>query len=299
MTGATGVVGRAAVADLLSRGFEVHAVARRPPSADATAITWHAADLLEAGVVEELSAAVSASHLLHLAWCTEPGSYWFSSENDRWLERSVALLQGFRASGGCRSVLAGTCAEYDWSHADRPLAEFTTPLARATPYGSSKDRLREQATEMARAGGFSMAWARIFFVFGPGEHPGRLVANVASRLLRGQSTGTSKGDQRRDFLVSAEAASALGTLLEGQVEGPVNIASGQATTVREVAEMVADAAERPDLLRSGELATDAREPPLLVADVRRLREEVGWRPQLPLADAIADTVAWWRQNIRS
>jgi nucleoside-diphosphate-sugar epimerase len=33
--------------------------------------------------------------------------------------------------------------------------------------------------------------------------------------------------------------------------------------------------------------------------VRRLYDEVGWRPQLGLHDAIADTISWWRQRMAS
>ena len=38
----------------------------------------------------------------------------------------------------------------------------------------------------------------------------------------------------------------------------------------------------------------ASEPPLLVADVRRLREEVGFEPAWSFEAGVADTVAWWR-----
>ena len=32
---------------------------------------------------------------------------------------------------------------------------------------------------------------------------------------------------------------------------------------------------------------------MLLPDVRRLSEEVGWRPSIGLDDGLADTIAWW------
>jgi nucleoside-diphosphate-sugar epimerase len=40
----------------------------------------------------------------------------------------------------------------------------------------------------------------------------------------------------------------------------------------------------------------AGEPPLLVADVQRLRDEVGWRPSRALDEGLRDTVEWWRAS---
>jgi nucleoside-diphosphate-sugar epimerase len=44
----------------------------------------------------------------------------------------------------------------------------------------------------------------------------------------------------------------------------------------------------------GERETPATEPPLLVADVSRLRDELGWRPRVELARGLRDAVGWWR-----
>jgi nucleoside-diphosphate-sugar epimerase len=63
-----------------------------------------------------------------------------------------------------------------------------------------------------------------------------------------------------------------------------------------VVETVADVIGRPDLLRLGAKPMPANEPPRLYADVGRLRNEVGWRPQFDLRGGLEDTVAWWGAN---
>jgi nucleoside-diphosphate-sugar epimerase len=52
-------------------------------------------------------------------------------------------------------------------------------------------------------------------------------------------------------------------------------------------------------VRLGVRSAPSSEPPLLVPDVERLYNEVGWRPQFGLPDAIADTISWWRQRTGS
>lgn len=293
VTGASGFVGRPALGALAARGFDVHAVARGAPDDATPGITWHAADLLDAARRRSVVDAVGASHLLHLAWYAEPGAFWSARENAAWVAATVALVDEFALAGGRRATLAGTCAEYDWT-APGPLAE-DAPLAPATYYGTCKDATRRVVEGLAAAAGLSLAWGRIFFVFGPGEDARRLVAGVARALVAGERAATSAGAQRRDFLHVDDVAGAFAALLDSPVEGAVNIASGEAASVRAVAEALAQAAGRPDLLDVGAVPRRAGEPEEIVADVSRLRDEVGFRPRRSLRDGLADTVRWWRE----
>ena len=62
---------------------------------------------------------MAPTHLLHLAWYAEPGLFWRSPENLRWVEASLRLLRAFAEHGGQRAVMAGSCAEYAWQPRDR------------------------------------------------------------------------------------------------------------------------------------------------------------------------------------
>jgi nucleoside-diphosphate-sugar epimerase len=146
--------------------------------------------------------------------------------------------------------------------------------------------------------GFSLAWARLFFVYGPGENPDRLVPSVARALLRGEAAPCSEGSQVRDFLHVDDAAWALVRLLESEVEGPVNIASGRPVGLRELLLSIGEAVGTPGLLEFGKVPLRPGEPPLLVADVRRLANEVGWEQRWTLQTGITETVEWWRDALR-
>jgi nucleoside-diphosphate-sugar epimerase len=291
ITGATGFLGLPCVANASDRGLAVHATARSRHSLFAA--RFHAADLLEPDSCEQLLAAVQPTHLLHLAWIATPGVYWTSQENFAWVEASQRLLKVFSRHGGKRAVIAGTCAEYDWS-AGAVCSETVTPLRPATRYGQCKNELRAWATDYCSHAGIELAWARLFFLYGPNEHPARLVPSIARALLAGEPVDCTSGVQERDFLHTSDAADALVTLLVSDAVGAVNIGSGDPRPVGAVIQTVARACGRPELIRWGARKTPANEPFRLAADVERLQRELHWRPRIDLADGLNATVAWWR-----
>lgn len=293
VTGATGFVGRQALAPLLGRGFEVHGAAPDAPLREPAGVVWHGADLLEPGASERLCAAVRPTHLLHLAWYTAHGRFWAAPENFRWVASSLELLEAFVRHGGSRVVSAGSCAEYDWC-VEGPLRERETPLSPATPYGACKATLGSLQASFARVHGLSAAWGRVFFPYGPHEHPDRFVAHVVRRLLEEAPAECTSGRQERDFLHVADVAAAFAALLDGGVEGPVNIASGRAVPLKEVAAEIARQLGRPDLLRLGALPDRPGDPPSVVASTERLSREVVWQPHHTLESGLAETVEWWR-----
>jgi nucleoside-diphosphate-sugar epimerase len=281
VTGGSGFIGRQTLAPLRERGFEVHA----PRS--------HEADLLAPATAVRLVDAVRPTHLLHLAWDARPGKYWTSTDNVAWVEASLRLLRAFAEAGGRRAVLAGTCAEYRWTD-EVHCVEDRTPLEPATLYGAAKRGLHVVAQRYAEQVGLGFAWGRIFFVFGPHEHPGRLASSVASALVRGEPAETGPATQVRDFLHTEDLGDAFAALLDAPVEGAINLASGDARPIRDLVVALGDAAGRPDLLRIGARPSNPAEPASITAAVDRLRDEVGWSAARTLEQRAADTIAWWR-----
>jgi nucleoside-diphosphate-sugar epimerase len=286
VTGAGGFIGRQALGALLDRGFEVHAadVAEAPAEAPAGVI-WHRADLLDPAGPAGLLEAVAPTHLLHLAWYAVPGKFWTAPENLSWEQATLGLLRAFDG----RAVTAGTCAEYDWSGAES-LHEASTPLRPRSLYGATKQAVGAAAAALGHGHG------RVFFLYGPGEHPDRLVASVARALLAGEPAPVSHGEQVRDFLHVADVGGAFAALLDSDVAGPVNIGSGQGVPVRRVVEAIGAETGAAELIRWGEIPVGPDDPPRIVADVTRLSDEVGFAPRFGLEDGLRDTVSWWRER---
>jgi nucleoside-diphosphate-sugar epimerase len=306
VSGAGGFIGRWSVPRLIAGGYHVHAIAARAPGRDPPAqlsgAEIHYADLLRKESVDALMHEVRPSHLLHFAWVATPGVYWTSPENRRWLAASQHLLQSFQENGGTRVVMAGSCAEYDWSRVG-VCNERCSPLAddgvAITPYAECKIAMQRALATYGSVRHLSTAWGRIFFQFGPGEHPDRLVASVITNLLSGREALCTHGRQIRSFLHVADLGAAFAALLDSVTEGPVNMGSPDRISIAGLLQEIALQIGRPELLRLGIRSAPPAEPSLLVPDVERLYKEVGWRPRFAMHDAIADTISWWRQRAAS
>jgi nucleoside-diphosphate-sugar epimerase len=289
VTGASGYVGRQVVDGLLRRGHDVVAASSRARAGHAGGARAVAADLLAPGGPAALVAEARAERLVHLAWYAEHGRFWTAPENLDWVGATLALLRAFREAGGRRAVVAGTCAEYAWDGVG-PCTEGATPLRPATLYGAAKHAAHVAAEAYAGQEELSLAWGRIFFSFGPREAPGRLIPSVAGALLRGEEALVTGGAQVRDFLAVEELGDAFAALLDSDVRGAINLASGRGVAVHDVVAMVARAAGGEELVRYGALPDRPGEPASIVADVTRLEREVGWRPRERLEAGIERTV---------
>ncbi len=290
VTGATGFLGARVLAPLQARGFEIHVAGRSPPKCQQ--VVFHQADILQAEQLRSAVQSAQATHLLHLAWYAEPGQFWDSPLNLDWVSASLNLVRTFVETGGSRAVIAGTCAEYQWGP-DR-FYETESRCAPATLYGASKDALRRILMAYADISPLSLAWGRIFFLYGPGEKRGRLVSDAICALLSGAAFPTSHGLQRRDFMHICDAASAFAALLDSDVTGPVNIGSGEAATLRSLLELIAEETGNANCIEFGARPLSLKEPPIIEADIMRLSHEVKFQPKYHLREGLAEAVAWWR-----
>ena len=314
VSGAGGFIGRWSVPALRARGYEVHVVlsgrTNREVPAEFDGVTLHFTDLLNESAADELLGEVNATHLLHFAWIATPGLYWNSEENYQWVSASERLLRTFHARGGRRVLMAGTCAEYDWTRVEE-CDELQSPLATdeavapheaapaASPYVACKIALQKALAEFGHREHLSTAWGRIFFQFGPYEHPDRLVASVIRNLLLDREAPCSHGKQIRSFLHVADVGSAFAAVLDSELEGPVNIGSDERIALADLIDRIGAQIGRPDLLRLGARPAPSQEPSILVPNIHRLRDETGWRPRFTLNEGLSDTIEWWRGHLGS
>ncbi len=297
VTGGTGFVGRPTVNALLGAGYQVHVTGREGGATEELApqAVFHHADLLQQGAAREIIAAVAPYAVLHLAWCVTPGQFWTDPANLDWVAASLRLARAAAEGGVRRFVAVGTCYEYEWPTAS-PCVEGVTPVRPHTLYDAAKAGLASILRSHFAATDVRFAWARLFYLYGCGEDMRRFVPSVARALVRGERARCTRGEAVRDFLDVRDAAGALAKLVAGDTSGDVNIGSGAPTRVSELAERLAKAAGRRDLLELGALPDRPGEPPFVVADTRVLREEVGFEPRFDLDAGLGDALAYWRKR---
>ncbi|MCP5081977.1 MAG: NAD(P)-dependent oxidoreductase [Alphaproteobacteria bacterium] len=291
LTGASGFVGKAVLNALLRRGVVTIAVSRRRPQL-AGDFDWYETDLLDPAATVATIRAARPDTVLHLAWNVEHGRFWTTPENLDWVAATLNLVRAAADQGANRFVGTGTCYEYDWSDIDDCL-ENVTPISPVSLYGVSKDATRRILEEFSRTNSVGFAWARLFFLYGPGEFRRRLVPTVAQALVANRVAKCTSGSGVRDFIDVREAGEALAALALSDVNGAVNIASGTAVKIADVANALGHLAGKAELVQVGALPDRPGEPVRVTADVSRLKHEVGYQTGKCLEEGLADALAYW------
>ena len=270
VTGATGLIGGYAVPQLVKAGHEVFGVSRSGGGACGVPL-----DLFDAEAVKSFMKSERPEYLLHLAWNVGQG-YMTAPDNLDWVVSSLHLLKTFAENGGKRAVFTGSCIEYDWSYGF--MQEDFTPLKSDSLYGTAKASLYSLASSWAKHTGFSFGWGRVFFLYGKGERPERITRYVVDCLKRGEKPAMKFPYISRDYMHAADVAGGLTALMFSSFNGAVNIASGQAVRLCDIAKKAAEVIGCP--VPEYEYAPNNDIAPLVLGDSRRLNDVIGFFPSI-------------------
>ncbi|MBY5645066.1 NAD-dependent epimerase/dehydratase family protein [Rhizobium leguminosarum] len=186
----------------------------------------------------------------------------------------------------------------------KPIAtDEEKPVDLASIYALTKYAQEKQVLIFGEAYGVEAVALRLFNVFGAGQALSNpytgVLANFASRLANGQAPMIFEdGEQRRDFVHVRDVARAFRLALEkpnapGHV---INIGSGQAYTITEVATLLAEAMGVPEI--RPEIMNKARSGDIrnCFADIAKARELLGFEPRFKLENALGPFVDWVKQT---
>ena len=294
ITGASGFLGHNLIDVLVADGHREIAAIARKPGPEIAGVTWHTADLLEPGNARRLVYDIEPKTIFHLAWCATPGVFWTSPENETWIATTRELGKAAAATGSLL-IAAGSCAEYDWTAGGR-LEENRSAFAPSTPYGRAKRATHLLLEDIHQRTGLHYAWLRVFWTYGRYEHPDRLVPSVIRGILAGQAVPLTEGRQRIDIVAARDIARAFLAAASSKLAGACDIASGNAGSVRELADAIGRRIGRPELLQFGARPMPAGTTDLVVGMASRLRDEAHWQPQTDLDSGLADAIDWWSQR---
>lgn len=307
ITGAHGFIGRHLARGLASQGHTVTGIGHG---------AWPQAEAARWGVSAWINGEISASNLkqmqqvaglpervFHLAGGSSVGAAFASPHEDftRTVVSTAHLLEWLRQYAPVVPMAAiSSAAVYGAGHAGA-IAEDAR-LAPYSPYGAHKLMMENLCRSYAANFGLRLVLPRLFSVYGT-ELKKQLLWDLCSKLASGgvvELGGT--GNELRDWTNVRDVARALDHAAAlASNEAPVlNLATGQATSVREIAASVAsqwasaDAATRIGFngqSRSGD-------PFSLVADIGRMRSH-GIECRTPVTEGIAEYVDWFRASANS
>jgi GDP-4-dehydro-6-deoxy-D-mannose reductase len=218
---------------------------------------------------------------------------------------TVGVLEAVRAEAPAAAVVAVSSGEVYGPPEMLPVDE-SAPLRPQNPYAVSKAAGDLLAGFYADAHGLRVVRPRPFNHAGPGQPPLYAMASFARQVAAGLESGdepirvvTGNADARRDYTDVRDVVRAYRLLAERGEPGVFNVCSGRSWSARELIAALGRAAGAeidhvvdPGLVRAHEVME-------VRGSAERLRAATGWEPEVPLEKTLADTVAWWRAEIRA
>lgn len=299
VTGIHGFVGEHLAIHLKDQGYSVHGIGREVQANDNVAEyldTYSQGDLLDIESTKRIpfKAAFAIIHLAGLASVADSFKYpeRYIRDNAVMTDNllSTAAEQGFDG----RSVVISTGALYDASQ-PMPLNE-SSRVIETSPYSVGKIAAEKIAVQHKNAG-LDVVIARPFNHIGPGQGQGFLLPDLYQKILEATSNGqstiaTGTLDNRRDFtdvrdIVEAYILLATTDSLQHDI---YNVSSGNSYSGQDILNelvkvMGVDIEAIVD--HSKDRPTDAKE---IIGDSRRIQDELGWKPSIPLSVTVADFV---------
>jgi GDP-4-dehydro-6-deoxy-D-mannose reductase len=265
-----------------------------------------AVDLCDGAAVDDAIRATAPEVVYHLAALSSVGRSWQApartlGEN---IGAAVNLLEAIRLRAPeARVVWVSSCEVYG-EPASLPIPE-TAPVRPANPYAVSKAAGEQLCEVYAASYGLWIVRARPFSHSGPGQRPIFLLSSLARQAAEGRREGaarlrilTGNPDTRRDFTDVRDIVRAYRLLAGESAGGVYNVSSGRSVSA---AEQVAVLGELVAPMAVEHVVDPAKVRPHEVLDLRgdhsRLTDVTGWRPQIPFAQMMADTVAWWESEL--
>jgi dTDP-6-deoxy-L-talose 4-dehydrogenase (NAD+) len=273
VTGATGFIGRHLVPELLRR--DIHVIASSRSAEKARLFSWfpeveYVPFEIASDATPDVACFGRPDVLLHLAW-GELGDFSSPLHIDRLLPAHLKFLTAMIDAGLKQCVVAGTCLEYGKNEG---VLRESDPPRPEIGYAIAKEELRRSLMNIRGDSRFRLRWIRLFYLYGRGQNPKSLLAQLDRALERGDEVfDMSPGDQLRDYLPVENAAELIARIaLNVRFDGIVNCCSGEPITVRDLVEMRLRELHGDIRLNLGKLPYPEYEAKSFWGDVSRLRE---------------------------
>ena len=285
LTGASGFLGRAFLQAATQEGHQVICLSRRPPPENSSRLEGQM-ELIQAALDQapwERIRRLAPSACVHSAWITSPGVYLESEDNDSLLEVSRSFLTRATQEGVTQILGIGTCLEY--GPCDGPLGEGsrTLPISR---YARCKQSLSVWLEQHAKECGIRAAWARVFYPYGPHEHPRRLASSIIQSIRNGETVRLKTPASVKDYIHCRDVAQAWLRILQTQYAGPINVGTGEGTSVLALAQTIGRILGRPELVEcAADPAVDSNA--YMVSDPATLHT-LAWQAKVPLETGLKE-----------
>ncbi len=290
VTGGTGFIGRVLVDELIKRGYEVHSLVYPPFVPEQEGLFQYEMNLMDLDALKAFFENKKFENLIHLAWYVGPKCHIHNFNLD-WTIATLNLLKLFKENGGKKFQGTGTISEYDYKYGY--LLEDETPCAK-TQYGVCKSSIYRIAQTYCKQNEIDFKWARVFNLYGPNEKPQRLMPAVINSCLKGEDVKVSDCLKFQDYLYVSDTVEGILTVFESDIQGAVNICSGQPVQLRYIVNRIAELTNFKGNILWGAIPA-AFGDNLVVGNNEKLKS-LGWEQKYSLDDGLKLTIEWWKEH---
>ncbi len=297
LTGPTGSIGIALINYCIENNTEVYAICRKH-SKRIDRIPKHSlVHVLECNL-EELAqmdtTGIPACHVFyHFGWGATIGedrnNTSLQLKNIEYTLDAAALAERL----GCQAFVgAGSQAEYGRFEG---ALNASVPAFPENGYGIAKLCAGQLSRLECNKRGIRHVWARILSVYGPCDSDKTMITATIGKLLKGELPALTRGEQKWDYLYSADAARALYLLGEkGKNNKIYCIGSGVVRPLAEYIRIMRDAINPKAELGFGQVPYGEGQVMYLCADITDLKEDTGFQPEISFEEGIRQTIAWMK-----
>jgi len=212
---------------------------------------------------------------------------------------TVRLLAAASDVGVRRFIFAGTGGSLSSELTKLPTDEAHAAQPQS-PYAIAKVASEHYGAFYRNACNLPFTSLRFANVYGPRQNPhgeAGVIAIFAQRMLANEPiriNGTGK--QTRDYVFVGDVVNALLSVLDKpRAAGPYHVGTGKETDVITLYKTIAKLTGYKLNPQKG--PADVGAPMRSALDCRKLKRELGWKPQVGLEDGLKQTVDWFRQSI--
>jgi nucleoside-diphosphate-sugar epimerase len=226
---------------------------------------------------------------IHLAWEGIPDfSAVMSIKN---LQYGLDLFRMLARIGCQRIITVGSCWEYgthQWKlneeMAVRPFNAFT----------AAKNALHWLGQEIAKESKVQFIWARLFYVYGPGQKKQSLIPYIIDCAQRGIKPEIKTPKVKNDFIYIEDVIKALICLIEKNGENSIyNVGSGKATSIEKIIQIIYDKLQKKISFPKSFNQSNKGTITDFWADISRMKKDFGWAPQTQLSQGIQKTIKYY------
>jgi len=303
ITGGAGFIGSHAVEALVRAGRPVRVFDDFSTGSRANLAPWLPRIELVEGDVRDADAVREAARgcesIVHLAAIASVQKSIDDPEATREVnvDGTEHVLVAAREAGVRRVVVASSCAVYGEPD-DLPIDEWQ-PFDPRSPYAASKMAAERLCLSLCDRGGVDIGPLRFFNVYGPRQDPSSDYSGVIARFMERLSMGEpctvyGDGKQSRDFVYVTDVIAALRLALDARRLGaqPLNVGTGVETSVHELlAALMQGTGRECEVVHAPAREGDVRHSR---ASRNRAADQLGWEPEVRVADGLATTWAWFQ-----